>query len=409
MLRRLVIAVLVLAASALPSAAQTSDDLFNPEQLQRIELWLNAADWEKLKANFQENTYYPADLVWNGITVQNVGIRSRGFGSRRGSKPGLRVDMNRYADGQTFLGLKAFVLDNLSQDPSGIRESVTFKFYTMLGIPTARKSHAQLFINGRFAGLYGVVEAVDKTMLARLFGSINGNVQNDGYLFEYNYLTDSPWRFTYEGSDLAPYKKRFEIKTNDTKSDAQIWGPIEQLVRLVNDTDSSRFESVVGPLIDLHQFTRYMALQNFVAENDGFNGYAAMNNFYIYRLEQSDKHVFIPKDEGVAFLQPDFGITLRLDENVLTRKTLALNSYSSEYFSVLLEAADLANGWLRQEIQREFDLTTESMLADPAHLFSAEEYQADKNNLLAFADARVTYVRCEVAKVLGSTRPAGCQ
>ena len=56
------------AASA-PSSAQTSDDLFNPEVLQRIELWLNEADWAKLQANFQENTYYPADMIWNGQTV----------------------------------------------------------------------------------------------------------------------------------------------------------------------------------------------------------------------------------------------------------------------------------------------------------------------------------------------------
>ena len=58
----------VLALSG-PLAAQTSDDFFNPEVLQRIELWLHGQDWEKLKAAFKENTYYPADMTWNGITV----------------------------------------------------------------------------------------------------------------------------------------------------------------------------------------------------------------------------------------------------------------------------------------------------------------------------------------------------
>ncbi len=85
--------------------AQTSDDFFNPAVLQRIELWLNDADWAKLKAAFQENTYYPADVVWNGQTVRNVGIRSRGLGSRSATKPGLRVDFDRYSTGQQFLGL----------------------------------------------------------------------------------------------------------------------------------------------------------------------------------------------------------------------------------------------------------------------------------------------------------------
>lgn len=408
-LQRLAIAIAVTLFVAPAALAQTSDDFFNPEVLQRVELWLNEADWAKLQANFQENTYYPADLTWNGQTVRNVGIRSRGGGSRRSSKPGLRVDINRYEDGQEFLGLHAFVLDNLSQDPSGVRESVIFRFYNRMGIPTARKTHTRLYINGKYAGLYGLVEAVDKRMLARVFGEINGNVQNDGYLFEYNYVAGSPWRFTYEGADLTPYKTRMQIKTNDNHSDAKIWGPIEQLVRLVNDTDSSRFDEVIGPLLDLPQFTRYIALQDFVAQNDGFNGYAGMNNFYLYRLEDSTKHVFIPKDEGVGFLQPDFGVTLRLDENVLTRKTLAAGNYSSQYYSVLLEAADAASEWMKQEMQREFDLIDEAMLADPPRLFSVDEYQADKKFLLAFPDARVSYVRCEVAKQTGTARPPGCQ
>ena len=50
---------------------------------------MNEADWDKLKAAFQENTYYPADVTWNGQTVRNVGIRSRGLGSRSATKPGL--------------------------------------------------------------------------------------------------------------------------------------------------------------------------------------------------------------------------------------------------------------------------------------------------------------------------------
>ena len=85
MIRRLAVALIVVLGSGPQAFAQTSDDLFNPEALQRIDLWLNSADWEKLKANFQENTYYPADMTWNNTSVPNVGIRSRGLGSRRGT------------------------------------------------------------------------------------------------------------------------------------------------------------------------------------------------------------------------------------------------------------------------------------------------------------------------------------
>ena len=54
--------------------------------------------------------------------VRNVGIRSRGMGSRSGIKPGLRVDFDRYTTDQKFLGLKSFILRNNTQDASNMRE-----------------------------------------------------------------------------------------------------------------------------------------------------------------------------------------------------------------------------------------------------------------------------------------------
>ena len=406
---RAVVAVAFALGVTWPVSAQTSDDLFNPETLQRIELWMNSSDWAKLKAAFQENTYYPADLTWNGQTVRNVGIRSRGLGSRSSTKPGLRVDFDRYSSGQQFLGLKSIVLDNLTQDHTGIKETVAMRFFTRLGIPAPRETHARLYVNGVYSGLYGLVESVDKTMMGRVYGSIGDDVQNDGYLFEYNYVIGSPWRFTYEGPDLAPYKARFDIKTNESHGDVKIWGPIEELVRLVNNTDTAQFDQTVGPKLDLPAFVRYISAQNFIAQNDGFNGYDGMNNFYFYRLENSTTHAFIAWDEDNAFLQTDFGITTRNDENVLTRKTLASGTYGAQYFSGLTQAANSAADWMRQEMQRQFDMINEAMLADTAKPYSNAEYQADRETLLLFPEGRVNYVRCEVAKQTGTTRPAGCQ
>ena len=178
---RLLHAVLVCLFVFAPlGRAQSTDDLFNPETLQRIDLELHSADWSKLKENFQNNTYYPADLLWNGQTVRNVGIRSRGLGSRNAHKPGLKVDFDQYSTGEKFLGLKSLVLDNLTQDPSGIHETVTMRFLARLGIPAPREAHVRLYVKDQYIGLYAVVESIDKELLARVFGSIGEDTQNDG-------------------------------------------------------------------------------------------------------------------------------------------------------------------------------------------------------------------------------------
>ena len=53
---------------------QTQDDFFDEGRVHDIRLTISDRDWETLKARFEEDTYYPADLRWNGLTVRNIGV-----------------------------------------------------------------------------------------------------------------------------------------------------------------------------------------------------------------------------------------------------------------------------------------------------------------------------------------------
>ena len=88
------------------AAVDPADPFLDGSVLHDIFLTMNSRDWASLKEHFLDNTYYPADFKWNGQTVRNIGVRSRGTGSRSGVKPGLRVDFDRYTTDQKFLGLK---------------------------------------------------------------------------------------------------------------------------------------------------------------------------------------------------------------------------------------------------------------------------------------------------------------
>ncbi len=401
----------MLAANAATAFAQPtppeplpSDQLFNPDVVQRLDLRIHSADWEKLKANFQENTYYPADLVHNGTTVYNIGIRSRGLGSRNPRKPGLRVDMDRYAADQTYLGLKSFVLDNLVQDHSGVRETVAMKLFARLGIPAPREAHVRLYVGNVYIGLYAVVESIDKDFLARFYGKIGEDTQNDGYLYEFNYVLDAPWKMNYLGPELAPYKSYFDPKTHESKSDAELYGPIENLVRLINELRPEEFMPVLSEHLDLSGFVRYVAGQGFIGENDGFLGYAGMNNFYFYRLENSARHVFIAWDEDNAFAGSEFSITTRHEDNILMSKAMQVSELRDQYYNALAEASRIADeptgpdgiGWLEFEVRRQLDLISDAMRDDPSKPYTFDEHLTSRTGLIIFSRDRTRNVQAQM-------------
>jgi len=398
-----IVTLAVVVAGSAPAGAQTADQLFASQTLQRVDLFLHSADWSKLKSNFQENTYYPADLTLNGQTVRNAGIRSRGRGSRSGTKPGLRVDFDRYASGQTFLGLKSFILDNLTQDASGIHESVAAGFYARIGIPVSREIHTRLYVNNEYAGLYVIVEAVDKDLLARVFGSIGTDTQNDGYLFEYKY--QDAWRFSNLGSGLDPYKARFEATTHESKSDEEKYRPIETLVRLTNDTPASGLPAAIGTLLDLPAFVRFVAAQNFLAETDGFLGAFGMNNFYLYRLENQDLHTLIMWDADNTFYSSQLPTNDWGEGTTLMQKLMSLPEYSELYRSELRRMIDLAeaDGWLDTEIIRQVQRIDTAMKEDPAKPYTNSTYEGSAGVVLSFARERIAFVKCELERGAGNT------
>src|SRR5262249_42719390 len=135
-MRALFVAVAFAGVLARTAAAQTDPaaPFFDDSIVHDLKITINSRDWQSLKDHWQENTYYPCDFKWQDITVRNIGIRSRGTGSRSGTKPGLRVDFDRYTTDQKFLGLKSFVLRNNTQDASNLREITSMAFFRRMGI-----------------------------------------------------------------------------------------------------------------------------------------------------------------------------------------------------------------------------------------------------------------------------------
>jgi hypothetical protein len=418
----LLTAVFVLGCDATLALAQTQDDVFDDSVIQDVRLTVSTRDWATLTAHFEENTYYPADLTWKNIVVRNVGIRSRGSGTRNGIKPGLKVDINRYLSNQLFLGLKAFDLKNMYTDPSHVRETVAMKIYRRMGINTPREAQARLFVNGEYIGLYVLVEAIDRTFVERMFGSRESEVENGGYLFEYQWVFQ--WGVEYLGSDLKAYAPSFEPQTRDTDAVVRIYGPIEAMVRTINEAADQDFEALVGEYLDLQRLMTQLAVEQFTVEWDGLAGNWGINNFYLYRFRETTRGQVIPWDRDHAFTWDgqhalDFinaPIALRLDTSVLARRALAIPHLRQVFFDALSQCAALAaepasddpRGWLEREIDQEMRQIVSAVADDHNFPFSLDQFQTEGDFLKLFARVRPPTVQCQLA-LSGSSEAASCR
>ena len=390
--------------------AFTEDDLFNEDTIQDLSLTVNTRDWTELREKYKENTYYLADLRWRGLTVRNVGIRSRGNASRNSTKPGLRVDFDRYSTSQEFLGFKSLVLDNMVQDPTMLRERVAMKFFREMGLPAPRVVHTRLTVNNQFLGLYTIVEPIDKKFLKRTLG------ENDGYLYEFQ-GTAQNYNLNYLGEELEPYAALFEPKTRETASMFDLYRPIKEMTFAIDRSPGYRFVETTAEFLDLRKVLTYVAVVAFLAERDGILGEWGMNNFYLYRFEEGMRFQFLPWDRDTALFDLALSVYSRIENNVLMRRLMDDADMRSFYEDELRRCAEVAMrvqdedtaterpGWLEREIRSTYLQIRGVARQDTNAPFSADDFEAAVETVLDLATRRSAAVLADLGR--GYTSAAG--
>ena len=395
------VGVLVRAQVSRPQffGAYNSDAFYDDSVLQEVRIDINAKDWQSLKEHFQDNTYYPCDFRWKDQVVRNIGIRSRGFGTRSGTKPSLRIDFNRYTEGQQFLGLKSTVVKNDLTDASYMHDRLAMQLFRRLGLPAPRTAHTKLFVNGTYVGLYTLTESVDKDFLRENFG------ENDGYMFSYQWTY--PYYFEDRGSDPSTYVPLpFEPETHETDPHGEV---LRDFIATVNH--STNFAADVAQYVDLKKFARHIAVEQFLADTDNFLGNFGMANFYIYRFENTKRFQLIAWDKSESFSSPLFDIFNHIKgvsadkSNRLVSRALELPDVYTTFLDTLLDAVNSINqagtsdprGWMDREIDREDAQIRDAALTDPVKPFSNGEYFDAIFALHDFAQKRPDFVARSVA------------
>ena len=372
------------AAPGVPGGAP----IFNPSVLHEAMLDLDPAAWQALRSNYQSNQYYAANLTVDGVAVLQVGVRSRGDGSRSEEKPGLKVEFDKYVPSQEYYGYKSLVIDNMTQDASFLRERLSFLVFEAMGIPAPRNAFARLTVNGEYWGLFALVEPVSKPFLETRLG------EKSGTLFDYEWVF--PYDFSWRGPEPSAYLPApFQPETNEEKPN--VADGLVAFVETINYTRDTDFVPVMGAWLDIDRFLTHVAVENAITEGDGILGNQGLNNFYLYEYGAKSRFVFIPWDKDATFRSGAWPLYRNLETNVLTRRLTADPAKRQVYADAVVRAATsyVNPRWLTPQLETAYQQVRSAAQADTRKPFTNAQFEAAVNGVRGVIAARESDVRAQ--------------
>lgn len=295
------LAVLVLAGATAPSPA-LAQDLYDTAVLRTIAINFHDANWlELLRANYTSQTNILADMVVEGVTYPDVGVRIRGNTSYMGLPPGsdkfsLNVDVDFVHAGQDLLGYKSLNLNNGFHDPTFCRE-VVYNNYASQWIPNMRANHVVVQLNGANWGVYNNVQQFDKAMLSTGFRDTSGLTVK---------CANNPFGpgLKYNGSSPSGYTG-YEIKDDGGFVDP--WPPHIAVCNSVTNEPLTTWQNI-DPVFAIDPSIWSIVLENMLTDDDSYVNKGA--DFMTYRNPTDGRTYLLQTDANETFTQTDWSPTL---------------------------------------------------------------------------------------------------
>ncbi len=283
-----------LASCACGAAAkrENSENFFESGFIPQIHIRIAETNLARLRRN--DRNYVRATVKEGDTVYEEVGIHLKGAaGSHRpvdDEKPAFTLNFDKFVDHQSFHGLDKLSLNNSVQDGSYMTEAICSELFLAAGVPTARATHARVWLNGRDLGFYVLKEGFDKTFLKRHFKNVNGNLYDGGFLRE---ITE-PLELTSSDGDV---RNRADLKA---------------LAAAAREPDHTKRLDRMRQVLDLDRFLSFAALEMLTWHWDGY--VMKKNNYRVYHDPDSGKLVFFAHGMDQMFWDPNGSVVPQLGQ-----------------------------------------------------------------------------------------------
>jgi len=270
-------------------------------QIRKYNLEITDQDLSTLNKDISAEEYVPCTVTtdYNGFspkTFRGAGCRYKGAvgsllncldqvtGRPNGKcrKFSLKLDGNKYRiDDQKIDGMKKINLHGMGMDKSLVSERFAYNFIKEeMGIAVSCAAHAEVFVNGRFDGLYTFVQDPGSGLTKDFPDFKADNNKGKGGLYkDFWFLPEqNSWEWLEENHKSGKNEHAFMME-------------VANAINVGSETECS----VVNQYFDLDVFAKVTAVNDFIGQNDDWR---IRHNFYWYVRDdwRGKQLVMIPWD-----------------------------------------------------------------------------------------------------------------
>ena len=430
--------------------------LFDTARVHTIDIVMD--DWDDFIETCQNEEYSPCNVVIDGESYKNVGIRAKGntslssVAAMGSSRYSFKIEFDQYDSTKSYHGLDKLCLNNLIQDNTMMKDYLTYQMMNAFGVPSSLSSFVYITVNGEDWGLYLAVEGVEEAFLQRSYGSDYGELykpdsmslgggRGNGRDFDPNDFTaplDGEGGNTPAPSGQKPdfgsfdssamfgggggfgFGSASDVKLQYIDDDPDSYSNIFNSAKTdVSKTDQARLIASLKSLssyedleevLDMEAVLRYFVVHNFVVNGDSYTG-SMIHNYYLY--EEDGRLSMIPWDYNLAFgtfiggtatSSVNDAIDDVLSDRPMQAWIFSDASYTQQYhdlFADFLHTVDAA-----QIIHDAYALIGDYVKKDPTKFCTYEEFETGIQTLLSFCSLRRESVQGQLAGTIPSNSEA---
>ena len=364
--------------------------LFDTDVIMSVDIKMDEAKWDKMLENPMAEEYYQCDVTVNGKTFYGVGIRPKGNTSLSSiandpdnNRYSFKLEFDQFTEGQTCFGLDKLVLNNNFADTTNMKEAIVYDMYKFLGADAPLYNYAKISVNGQYWGVYLALEAVEESFMLRNYGT------EKGYLYKPDNMGFG--RDEKGGGGFGRGGSNLNYTNSNPDNYSSIWNSA------VNESTETDHQRVVEALknisernnvekyADVDNILKYMAVHNFVVNDDSLSGFMA-HNYYLY--EANGRLNIIPWDYNLSFGSMGMGggsattvINEPIDDSYQSTDFFdfvldndELKEKYHQYYSKLVEEY-VYGGKLDRTRERIMSQIDELVKTDPNAMYTYDEYQ----------------------------------